>query len=306
MRQSAAGFQSFETDIDRRVAREPRSAARERIGPWIIHRRLQRGGCAEVFHCHHESNGREAAIKLVPLDAPSAGRLCESVRYEARLLGRIRHPNVVGIIEQGELADGRPYLAMELARGHDLADRIDQHGAAPLAMAVEIGRQLLAALSALSAAGVVHRDVKPENIMLEETAEGLRVKLIDLGIAVSTLDPWSERADPTSGSFAGTPEYVSPEQAQGLPVDERADIYSLGAVLYELLVGVPPCVGSTPYETLVKAITTEPLPVRVMRPDCPPELEGAVLQALAKRPDARFRSAASMARALGICARLSA
>ncbi len=274
------------------------------IGPWILHRRLQRGGCAEVFHAFHESTGVEAAVKVVRPDAPNGKRLEDALRYEAELLGRIEHPHVVRLYEQGELDDGRPYLAMELARGHDLADRLDQHGTQPIPLVVEVGRQLLAALGALAAAGVVHRDVKPENVMLEETDDGLRVKLVDLGIAVSTRDPWTERARGSIGAFAGTPQYVAPEQAQALPVDQRADLYSLGAVLYELLAGVPPCVGATTYDTLVKVITHEPSPIRLRRPDCPPALEGAVLQALAKRPEDRFQSAASMARALGICAKM--
>ncbi len=277
-----------------------------RIGRWTVRRRLQRGGCADVFYAIDETTGVESALKIVQPGAPHLARLHDALRYEGELLSRIHHPHVVQLYERGELPDGTPYLALELARGHDLADRIDQHGPAPIPMVVEVGRQLLSAIAALTAAGVVHRDIKPENIMLEETDDGLRVKLIDLGIAVSTLDPWSDRARGQMGAFAGTPQYVSPEQAQALPVDQRADLYSLGVVLYEMLVGAPPCIGSTPYDTLVKVITAEPASIRLARPDCPSSLEGAVLQALAKRPESRFQSAASMARALGICARLGA
>jgi hypothetical protein len=152
---------------------------------------------------------------------------------------------------------------------------------------------------------VVHRDLKPENVMLEKTEDGFRVKVIDLGIAVSMRAPWTDRLEGDSGAFAGTPEYVSPEQAQGLPVDARADLYSLGVVLYECLTGVPPCRGDTPYETLVRVITAEPTPIRMLRPDCPASLEHVVMQALAKDADDRFQSAESMARALTACARIS-
>ncbi len=261
-----------------------------------------------VFQAQHRETDRDAALKIGRHDVVSRERLVKSLRYEAELLRRVRHPHVVHLFDEGTLDDGTPYLVMELARGHDLGDRLEQCGRLAIPMVVEVGRQLLLALEGLAEVGIVHRDLKPENVMLEElegSQDGFRVKLIDLGIAVSMRAPWTDRLEGDTGAFAGTPEYVSPQQAQGLPVDARSDLYSLGAVLYECLTGSPPCVGTTPYETLVRVITHEPSPVRVMRSDCPASLEHVVMQALAKDPDARFQSAESMARALSACARIS-
>jgi hypothetical protein len=256
-----------------------------------------------VYQAQHGETARDAALKVGRRDAGPKERLERSLRYEAELLREVNHPHVVQLFEEGTLDDGMPYLAMELARGHDLAERLEQCGTLSIPMVVEIGRQLLSALEGLAEAGIVHRDLKPENVMLEEIDDGFRVKLIDLGIAVSTRAPWTARLEGETGTFAGTPEYVSPEQAQGLPVDRRSDLYSLGAVLYECLTGSPPCGGATPYETLVQVITADPAPLRVIRADCPPSLERVVMQALAKAPGARFQSAGSMSRALRACAR---
>src|SRR6185437_2876837 len=172
------------------------------------------------------------------------------------------------------------YIAMEFLDGRTLKELVVSRGAAPINVAIEYARQILSALRFAHRHGIVHRDIKPHNVLVD--AEG-RVKVTDFGIARAGTSQMTE-----TGSIVGTAQYLSPEQARGGEVDPRSDLYSLGIVLYELLT------GKTPFEVAMKHLSTAPQPPSTLRPDVPPELDMVVLRALAKNPDDRYQSADEM------------
>lgn len=220
-------------------------------------------------------------------------------RREAILGARPRHRNVVAILEAGELADGSPYLVMEHIAGVELATLLDERGPLPPAAAIDLGIQLLCAVEALAEHAIVHRDIKPQNVMVARAVDGaVEVKLLDFGIVKA---PWADArgALTQEGFVLGTPHYMSPEQIRGQPLDARSDLFAVGALLYEALTGVLPIdVDSNDDDVLAAMLVREPPPLRVRAPACPPELEGVIARALAKARDARYPSAMSMAVAL--------
>ena len=279
----------------------------ERIGEhWIVRDALGSGGHATVYLAEHCELGHYAAIKVLHLDR--CGNALEEMlgrfRREARIAARVRHDNVVRVFDFGELADGSPYFVMDVIAGEDLQARIDREGALPVGAVVDLGLQALAGLHALAEHGVVHRDVKPGNVMLEPRDQGsYTVKLVDFGIA-SVLDSEVDARMTLEGTVLGTPEYMSPEQIRGAELDPRADVYSLGVVLYEALTGELPFAGKGPCATLAMALTQEPPTVRTKRPDVPAEIEGVVMRALAKEREERWESPLTMAIALAEAARV--
>lgn len=248
---------------------------------------LGRGGMAIVYKAYQPNLERHVAIKFL-LHGPSDPTLIDRFKQEARLVAHLRHPNIVTVLDFGE-DQGIPYLVMEYVEGETLLARLGEP--MTLSEALSIAGQVAAALDYAHRHGVVHRDVKPSNILLAE--EGC--VLSDFGIA----KPLEGAAHLTqTGVTIGTPEYMSPEQCQGLPVDARSDIYSLGVVLYEMLTGRPPFVGPTSMSVMLKHVG-EPLPPpRRINPSIPPEVEAAVLRATAKDPAERYTSAAEMAAAV--------
>jgi serine/threonine-protein kinase len=196
---------------------------------------------------------------------------------------------VVAIYDRGE-AEGTYYIAMEYLEGRSLKELIVSRGPAPIPVAIDYARQILAALRFAHRNGIVHRDIKPHNVLVD--AEG-RVKVTDFGIARAGTTQMTE-----VGSIIGTAQYLSPEQARGSPVDQTSDLYSVGIVLYELLTGKVPFTGDTPVEIAMKHISATPEPPSRIRPDVPPELDKIVLRALAKSPQQRYRSAEEMDRDL--------
>ncbi|AKF04810.1 serine/threonine protein kinase [Sandaracinus amylolyticus] len=273
----------------------------ERIGDrWIVREPIGSGGHATVYRAEHVELGHSVAIKVLHLDrcGSAADEMLGRFRREARIAARIQHRNVVRVFDWGELDSGWPYFVMQLVPGEDLQALIDREGALPIAAAVDVGLQALAGLGALAELGVVHRDVKPGNVMIETRPSGARIaRMVDLGIA-STCDHVAGPRFTLEGTVLGTPEYMSPEQIRGMELDHRADVYSLGVVLYEALTGVLPFHGKGPCATLAMALTQEPARVIEMRPDCPPEIDAIVMRALEKDREARFDSARAMASAL--------
>lgn len=273
-------------------------------GRWRITSLLGRGGHAGVYRGHHARLRYPVAIKTLSVDPRSAiaDDLRSRLLTEAEIGALVRHPNVLKIFDVGTTAGGEPYLVMELVEGETLRERLDR-GPLTVAQAVDVGRQVLAGLSALAQHGIVHRDVKPSNIMLKPGRRGARAKLIDLGVARRFQR--TAGAEPSEGFLIGTPSYMAPEQLRALTVDPRADVYSLGVVLYESLTGAVP-----PRPTFVERYAVEPdlaveelPPVREKRPDCPPWLEAVVRRATAVEREARFPSAAAMAEALTVLSR---
>lgn len=252
---------------------------------------LGKGGMSEVFSATDLRLGRPVAIKFLreDIEDPSARARIEA---EAKSAAKLSHPNIVNVYDAGEHGQ-RPYVVMELADARSLADVIREEGPLPADRARSIATQVLAALGAAHAQGIVHRDVKPANILV---AEDGGVKLADFGIAKS----FSEVAAglTMAGQVMGTPTYLSPEQAAGQSATPRSDLYALGVVLFETLTGRPPYTGDTPL-AVVSAHATAPVPdIREVSPDVPGDLAAAIQRALSKDPAERFASAAEMTAAL--------
>src|SRR5215471_7064583 len=254
-------------------------------GRYRIVRKLGTGGMANVYLAEDEVLGRRVAIKI--LDDRHAGddQFIERFRREAKNAAGLSHPNIVSIYDRGE-AEGTYYIAMEYLDGRSLKELILTRGPAPVSVAVDYARQMLSALRFAHRNGIVHRDIKPHNVLVD--AEG-HLKVTDFGIARAGTSQMTEE-----GSFIGTAQYLSPEQARGTQVDQRSDLYSLGIVLYELLTGNVPFGGDTPVEIAMKHLQATPEPLTVKRPDAPKALEQVVLRALAKDPAARYQSADEM------------
>jgi len=261
------------------------------IGCWRLLARLGSGTTGTVFAAEHVLIGRLAAIKLLHASLSSAPVLVSRFLAEARAVCRLRHPNVVEVTDFGLLTTGQPYLVMERLTGLDLARRLEVDRVLQPVVVLRIAREIARALEAAHAEGIVHNDLKPENVVLLEgsTDEAPRLKVIDFG--ASSL---AERQEDERGVLYGTPEYVAPERARGAPADGRADLYSLGVILYEMLTGGFPISGATPGETLLAQLTsTPPAPASPLGP-LPLGVTQLVGRALRKSPDERQQSASEL------------
>jgi eukaryotic-like serine/threonine-protein kinase len=254
-------------------------------GRYRIQRKLGAGGMADVYLAEDQELGRRVAIKILNSRHGNDDQFIERFRREAKNAAALNHPNIVSIYDRGE-AEDTYYIAMEFLDGRTLKELIIGRGAAPVNVAIEYARQILSALRFAHRHGIVHRDIKPHNVLVD--GEG-RVKVTDFGIARAGTSQMTE-----TGSIVGTAQYLSPEQARGGEVDPRSDLYSLGIVLYELLTGKTPFEGETPVEIAMKHLSTAPQPPSKLRPDIPPELDMVVLRALAKNPEDRYQSADEM------------
>ncbi len=255
------------------------------IGEYRVEGKLGEGGMASVFSAIHPLIGKKVAIKVL------SRRLCADVHAvdrfigEARTVNQIGHPNLVDIFAFGVLPDGRAYLVMEWLQGETLAERTHrQRLSAPLALDVLL--QIVDALEAAHDKRVVHRDLKPQNIIVLERKDAVRIKLLDFGIA-KLADSDASVPKTRSGVAMGTAGYMSPEQARGKNVDHRTDIYALGCVAYEVLLGRIPFVSDTAIDILAMHLAAVPPAPRSLWPDVPSSLERALLQMLAKEPDSR-------------------
>src|SRR4051794_30401518 len=240
---------------------------------------------ADVYLAEDQELGRRVAIKILNSRHGNDDQFIERFRREAKNAAALNHPNIVSIYDRGE-AEDTYYIAMEFLDGRTLKELIVGRGAAPINVAIEYARQILSALRFAHRHGIVHRDIKPHNVLVD--GEG-RVKVTDFGIARAGTSQMTE-----TGSIVGTAQYLSPEQARGGEVDPRSDLYSLGVVLSELLTGKTPFDGETPVEIAMKHLSTTPKPPSKLRPDVPRELDMVVMRALAKNPDERYQSADEM------------
>jgi eukaryotic-like serine/threonine-protein kinase len=254
-------------------------------GRYRIERKLGAGGMADVYLAEDQELGRRVAIKILNSRHGNDDQFIERFRREAKNAAALNHPNIVSIYDRGE-AEDTYYIAMEYLDGRTLKELVVGRGAAPVNVAVEYARQILSALRFAHRHGIVHRDIKPHNVLVD--GEG-RVKVTDFGIARAGTSQMTE-----TGSIVGTAQYLSPEQARGGEVDPRSDLYSLGIVLYELLTGKTPFEGETPVEIAMKHLSNTPEPPSKLRPDVPPELDMVVMRALAKNPNDRYQSADEM------------
>ena len=251
--------------------------------------RLGSGGMADVYCAEDLQLGRNVAVKLLYRRFAEDSEFVERFRREASSAAGLQHPNIVGVFDRGEW-DGTYYIAMEYLKGHTLKQLVRDHGAMPPDLAVDITIQVLRAAKFAHKRGVVHRDIKPHNVILDE--EG-RAKVTDFGIARAGASDMTE-----TGSIMGTAQYLSPEQAQGQPVGPRSDLYSIGVMLYELLTGQVPFDAESAVTIALKHVSEAPVPPSQLNPAVPPALEAVVLRALEKDPALRFADADEFAAAL--------
>jgi eukaryotic-like serine/threonine-protein kinase len=254
-------------------------------GRYRVLRRLGRGGMADVYLAEDEELGRRVAIKILNDRHAADDQFVERFRREATHAAGLSHPNIVSIYDRGE-AEGTYYIAMEYLEGSTLKEIVTERGPLPIDEAIGFARDLLEALRFAHRKGLVHRDIKPHNVIRDDDG---RVKVTDFGIARAGASQMTE-----AGSIIGTAQYLSPEQARGGVIDHRSDLYSVGVVLYELLTGTVPFVGETPVEIAMKHLSGVPEPPSARRPEVPEALDQIVLRALAKDPDERYQSAEEM------------
>src|SRR5678815_756180 len=254
-------------------------------GRYRILRKLGSGGMANVYLAEDEELGRRVAIKILNDRHANDDQFVERFRREAKNAAGLSHPNIVSIYDRGD-SEGTYYIAMEYVEGRTLKELLVARGPSPLGIAIDYTRQILSALRFAHRNGIVHRDIKPHNVIVD--GEG-RVKVMDFGIARAGAASQMTEA----GSIIGTAQYLSPEQARGAPVDQTSDLYSVGVVLYEMLTGQVPFTGDTPLEIAMKHLSEVPAPPSELRPEVPHDLDSAVLRALAKDPCLLYTSDAA-------------
>jgi serine/threonine-protein kinase len=260
---------------------------------YALEREVGRGGMATVYLAQDRKHARPVAIKVL---RPELAASLDAERFlrEIGIAARLAHPHIVPLIDSGE-AGGALYFVTPFVSGGSLRDRIREGGRLPIRDALRIAAEAGAGLDFANRNGYVHRDVKPENILI---ADGLAV-LADFGIARACCGPGGSSGVTEGGLALGTPEYMSPEQAAGQEdLDTPSDVYSLACVVYEMLAGEPPFRAGSPRATMARQVSEAPRPLRVLRPDAPPAVERALARALAKDPAARFPSVAEFLGAL--------
>jgi len=282
-----------------------RTQAREarRLGQYRLGERLGVGGMGEVYRAEHRLLKRPCALKLIRPDFDPGGKALERFEREVRITAGLSHPNTVDVYDYGRTEDGEYFYVMELLPGLSLDELVRRHGPLPPGRAVHLLRQVCLALAEAHAAGLVHRDIKPSNIFASRRGGVDDVaKLLDFGL-VRPIAPGLSADLSEEGQILGTPMYMAPEQATGdREVDARSDVYSLGAVAYQLLTGAPPFAGGSAVAVLVALARDPAPPPSQRRPGVPEDLERVVLRCLAKAPADRFPDVLTLERALGECA----
>src|SRR4051812_15644560 len=252
------------------------------------------GGMSSVFRAHDRLLDRKVALKILHEQYTADEDYVERFRREARSVAALSHPNIVTVIDRGEHEE-RQFIVFEYVDGENLKRLIQRRGPAPVSTALELAMQIARGLSFAHQQGLVHRDVKPQNILLNGDGQA---KVTDFGIARS-LDV--QHGMTQTGTVLGTSDYIAPEQAQGQRVDEHTDVYSLGVVLYEMLTNEVPFPGENFVAVAMRHINEEPPSIRDKRPDVSPRLEAAVHRAMAKHPEDRFQTMADFCRELEAC-----
>ncbi|MBP6629448.1 MAG: serine/threonine protein kinase [Kofleriaceae bacterium] len=267
----------------------------EQVGRWRLARVVGAGGMGRVYLGVQPDIGSRVAVKVLSEECARDPALIERFFAEARAVNLIRHEHIVNVLDLARLADGRPYIVMEFVEGGTLGE-LSRRGELSAGMVVHVTLQVLEALAAAHRQGVVHRDLKPDNVLV---TRGGQAKVLDFGIAklapsvVGTNSPRTQ-----TGALLGTPEYMAPEQVSGGVIDGRTDLYACGVMLYELVTGQRPFVSGNLFALMRAHVEDQPVPPRALRADVPVGLEEVILRALAKDPAARFVDADDMANAL--------
>src|SRR5947209_3137682 len=266
-----------------------------RLGRYEIRSKIGSGGMGEVYLAHDTELARTVALKILPAEFITDQKRLQRFFQEARAASALNHPNILTIYEIGQTESSR-FIATEFIDGETLRRRISR-STMTIAEALDVAIQVASALSAAHAAGIVHRDIKPENIMLRRDR---LVKVLDFGLAkltepqsaneIDTSAPTKALVNTEPGVVMGTAQYMSPEQARGLAVDERTDIWSLGVVPYELVAGATPFKGQTASDTIASILKTEAPPLSRLVPEAPAEMERIVSKALEKEAGDRYQT----------------
>ena len=281
----------------------PEDLVGRRFGHYRAMERLAEGGFGAVYLAEHgRVTNLRAVVKVMHRHLCRNGVLVSRFFQEAQAAAAIRHDGVIRMFDAGQTEDGLPYLVMELLEGESLRTRLDREGGLALASALEIGALTADALVAVHQHGIVHRDLKPANLVIvpDPRRPGHeRVKLVDFGIAKLRSGPNVPVDLTLTGQQIGTPQYMPPEQwIEARDIDHRADIYALGAILYEMLSGRTPFAGNDVFQMRFFHMQSPPPSIREERPDLPPALDTLVQRCLAKDPGQRIQSAAEVAAAL--------
>ena len=278
-----------------------------KVGEVIVDRyellaHLGDGGTASVWRANDRTLEREVAIKfLYVVDERTAEDMRKQFLREARIASAVKHRNVIQTMDFGQTEEGRAYMVMELLHGQELTHSIDCEPRITTDSAVAIVVDILRGLHAIHEAGIVHRDLKPENVYLERDQDGVLPKILDFGIAKNVARAGARRSVLTTkeGIVVGTPEYMPPEQARGIrDLDARADIWSTGVILFELLTGKLPFEAPSEAEVIIKIVTTDAPPVTSLNPNVPKAISDIVAKALMREREQRYESALEMQRAL--------
>jgi eukaryotic-like serine/threonine-protein kinase len=275
-------------------------------GRYKVIKQLGEGGMGAVYLAEHAAIEKKVALKVLHPEYATKGDIVTRFQQEAISASRIKHPNVLEVFDFGQLDDGSFFLAMEFLEGNDLADEIQKTRVLDGERGLRYALQICRALAAAHEKGVVHRDMKPENVFLQRTSDGEDiVKIVDFGIAQLRTNEEAaagakQRRLTRTGMIFGTPEYMSPEQAAGRHADQRADVYAVGIILYEMFTGAVPFTGETFLGVLAKHLNEVPPAMSAVYPDLllSQEFQNVIYRALEKNPDERFQTMAELSRAL--------
>jgi eukaryotic-like serine/threonine-protein kinase len=268
-------------------------------GNYRLTRLLGQGGMATVYEAHHTGAGKRVAVKIMHRGLMAYPELRARFQREAKITSELTHPNVVSVFAFGSAPSGEPYLVMEFLEGEDLQTRLEREGALPLPLVVEIIKQVASGLAEAHTAGVVHRDLKPDNVFLVQTPDGrVFAKVVDFGI--SKLLSTSATKLTVARAVFGTPEFMAPEQAEGRQeaIDHRSDQWSLACLAWFAMTACLPFSGPDATATINQVISAIPTPPHPDRPAIPPEVEKVLRRAMSKQPGDRFPTIRAFARAL--------
>jgi eukaryotic-like serine/threonine-protein kinase len=272
----------------------------ERLGNLYLVRLIGAGGMGAVYEAKHVSLPIERAVKILNPEHARSQSTCDRFLREARIAASLKSRHIVAVTDYGRADDGTPYLVMDLLAGEDLASLLRREGPMATSRAANLMAQACIGLKGAHAyeSGIVHRDLKPENLFICRDSNGDEIlKVLDFGIA-KILDSKAHGPKTDTGAAIGTPYYMSPEQAEGGPIDQRTDIYAIGAILYEILCGRKAHPGDSYNRVIANILLGAPVPLRTLRGDLPPGLLAIVQRAMAREPSDRYQSVTELGAAL--------
>jgi serine/threonine-protein kinase len=272
------------------------------LGQYDLKQRLGGGGMGEVYLAEHRLLKRPCAVKLVRKDRAHDAKTLSRFEREVQSMAGLTHPNTAAIYDYGRLEDGTLYYVMEYLHGLTLQQLVEEHGSLSPPRVIFLLRQVCCALFEAHYGGLIHRDIKPDNILVcQQGSQHDVAKLLDFGLVQTVIEEASDPRLTHAGSILGTPDYMSPEQVSGQELDARSDLYSLGLVAYFLLTARRPFAGKNALAVMYSRLQDSPDRPKLHGPDIPADLEGVVLRCMSRLPDERFPDARSLEKALAGC-----